>query len=95
MKKVLISFVLALLPVLESGASVKIGSLYYNLDTNKKTAEVASYQEDKYEGDITIPAEISYHGTTYRVAASLQLSCPQDWKALARRHSWPAQNSPP
>lgn len=69
MKKVLISFVLALLPVLESGASVKIGSLYYNLDTNKKTAEVASYQEDKYEGDITIPAEISYQGTTYRVTA--------------------------
>ncbi len=69
MKKVLISFVLALLPVLESGASVKIGSLYYNLDTNKKTAEVAPYQDNKYEGDITIPAEISYQGTTYRVTA--------------------------
>lgn len=69
MKKVLISFVLALLPVLESGASVKIGSLYYNLEASNRTAEVAPFQEDKYEGDITIPAEISYQGTTYRVTA--------------------------
>lgn len=69
MKKVLITFVLALLPVLESAASVKIGSLYYNLNSSKKTAEVAPYQDNKYEGDITIPAEVTYDHVTYRVTA--------------------------
>jgi len=69
MKKICLSFLLAFLLVLESGASVKIGSLYYNLNSSKKTAEVAPYQGDKYEGDVSIPAEVSYQGTTYRVTA--------------------------
>lgn len=69
MKKVLISFLLACLPFLESGASVKIGSLYYNLNSSKKTAEVAPYQNNKYEGDISIPSEVTSDGVTYRVTA--------------------------
>lgn len=69
MKKICLSFLLAFLLVLESGASVKIGSLYYNLNSSKKTAEVAPYQDNKYEGDISIPSEVTSDGVTYRVTA--------------------------
>lgn len=68
MKKTFLSLLLACLPLLVS-ASVKIGSLYYNLEASGKTAEVAVYPDERYAGDITIPAEVTYGGTTYRVTA--------------------------
>ncbi len=43
MKKSLLSFVLALLPIVASADPVKIGDLWYNLIPKSGVAEVAPY----------------------------------------------------
>ena len=46
---------------------VQIGDLYYNLDAERKTAEVISNDGDKYSGDIMIPSSVTYNNATYSV----------------------------
>ena len=46
---------------------VQIGDLYYNLDVAKKTAEVA--KNNSANGDIVIPASVTYNSVTYSVTS--------------------------
>ena len=56
---------------------VKIGDLYYNLDTSTKAAEVTSPDPNvggSYSGDIVIPSTVTYRGTTYNVTSIGELA---------------------
>ena len=46
---------------------VEIGGIYYNLDSNAKTAEVTYNYNDSYSGIINIPSSITYNGINYIV----------------------------
>ena len=48
--------------------NVKIGKLRYNLDDEKKTAEVIS-SSNYYSGDIVIPSSVEYKTITYNVTS--------------------------
>ncbi len=50
-------------------ASVKIGKLYYYLDSSTKTAEVTYPSSGKYSGEITIPSTVTYQSNTYSVTS--------------------------
>ncbi len=56
-------------------ATIKIGDLYYNLDTSAKTAEVASQDGNStsnssyVSGDLVIPSSIESDGVTYSVTS--------------------------
>ena len=68
MKQSVFQFVLAVLVALFSlhaNASVEINGVYYNLDTDTKTAEVTNGV--LYSGDVVIPDSVKYEGTFYRV----------------------------
>ena len=67
MKTKLICLILAMFQLTALAQRVKVGNLYYNLSKDSKTAEVAPYDEKKYEGNITIPASVEYEGTSYQV----------------------------
>jgi hypothetical protein len=60
----LLSFIL--FPLLIS-AQVEIDGIFYNLDSSMKTAEVTKWQENQYNGEITIPSSVTYKGTEYHV----------------------------
>jgi len=49
-------------------ASVKIDGIYYNLDTENKTAEV-TYHPWKYEGNIILPKSVIHDGFEYIVTS--------------------------
>lgn len=65
-----------LLATLASSAAVKIDGIYYKLYSTDKTAIVtnsedgsSSYTPKDYSGDVVIPKEVTYEGTTYTVTA--------------------------
>ena len=67
MKKQLFLLVFMLLP-LTGSAAVKIDGIYYNLDSDAKTAEVTRRQpRGSYTGDIIIPTTVVYEDTNYSV----------------------------
>lgn len=67
MKRLLLLFSLAI-PLLAHAYDVQIGGIYFNLDSNTRTATVTGSSDgSKYSGDITIPAAISSGGITYSV----------------------------
>lgn len=71
MKKIYLRRTLFILCTLLGTLSVhaydaKIDGICYNLDNNYKTATV-TYGSAIYSGNISIPNEIEYNGTTYRV----------------------------
>ena len=76
MKKILSFFILMLLPMV-AGAYTKIDGIYYNFDTNAKTATVTYYSsgnryqdnKDAYSGDVIIPAKVNYKGAGYSVTS--------------------------
>ena len=66
MKRALL-FILIFLPMLASAQdAVKIDGIYYNLDSEAKTAEVTS-NPNQYEGDIAIPSSVNHEGVDYSV----------------------------
>jgi hypothetical protein len=70
MKKKLSLLLLALLvPMLACADAVEINGLYYNLISKAKVAEVTKHPNHPkgYKGKITIPDEVRYGGTTYKV----------------------------
>lgn len=67
-KKIFLLLSLILSPLLIS-AQVEIGGIFYNLDPNMKTAEVNKWQENQYNGEITIPSSLIYEGTEYNVTS--------------------------
>ena len=71
MKKQLLLLVMMLLPMMAMAFDAKIDDVYYNLNTELKTAEVtfATFTGGNYSGEITIPKEVIYGDITYSVTA--------------------------
>lgn len=67
MKKFLICIVTILLPMVAKSQSVKIGNLYYSLNSDK-TATVVS-GTNNYEGEFEIPESITYNDISYSVTS--------------------------
>ena len=68
MKKLLFLLICTMLFPVAASASVEIDGIYYNLDTENKTAEVARYDKKyKYQGDIVIPSTVTDEGVKYSV----------------------------
>ena len=67
MKRALL-FILVFLPMLASADAVEISGIYYNLDSEAKTAEVTSSGRN-YVGEIVIPESVTYEGTEHRVTS--------------------------
>ena len=60
MKKSILLIALMLLPLVASAEEVEIDGLWYNLDTNEKTAQVIQYKNNvKYSGDVVIPETVT------------------------------------
>ena len=59
----LFAFVLSLTSWAET-----IDGIYYELDASNKTASVTS-GDDKYSGEVVIPATVSYESVTYSVTS--------------------------
>ncbi|MBR4842823.1 MAG: leucine-rich repeat domain-containing protein [Bacteroidaceae bacterium] len=51
----------------QSDSSMSVGGIYYSLDGNK--AVVTNQKGVKYQGEIIIPATITYNGNTYTVTS--------------------------
>ena len=80
MKRTLL-FIMAFLPMLASADAIEIDGIYYNLDSEAKTAEVTSrpnqYESDvdipsssnQYKGDVAIPESVTYDVVVYSVTS--------------------------
>ena len=68
MKKVFITIIVMLLPLLVNAESVIINGINYKLDSSTKEATVIG-SKDGYSGNITIPSQVSYNGYTYIVTS--------------------------
>ena len=68
MKKILLLFVVFLLPLLASAYDFKSGGIYYNIvDNNTVSVTYGKSQYSSYSGDIVIPRQVTYNGKTYYV----------------------------
>ena len=69
MKRALL-FILVFMPMLASADAVEISGIYYNLDSEAKTAEVTS-SPDFYLGkqEVVIPESVTFEGTEHRVTS--------------------------
>ena len=71
MKKLLLLFAVALLPICASAQTVLIDRIYYELNSTDKTAKVTgkpySYYDDTYFGNVIIPHSVTYDDITYNV----------------------------
>ena len=72
MKKVLLSFLLTLLPMLASAETVEIDGIWYNLITKINEAEVTrnpniNDNTGSYSGSVAFPPSITHNGVTYNV----------------------------
>lgn len=65
MKHFLPSLIFLMLPFSAKAEEVEIGGLYYDLNSEKLTAEVVI--NDQAEGDIVIPESVEYQGNEYQV----------------------------
>ena len=52
-----------------SAYDVKIDGIYYNLNSEGKTAEVTTKWDDNYSGEVIIPSSITVEGQEYTVAS--------------------------
>ena len=70
MRKQLFLLVFMLLPLAVSAEKVEIDGIFYNLNSDAKTAEVTTNSTyGGYSGDIVIPASISYNEVDYNVTS--------------------------
>ena len=75
MKKLLISFILMLLPMVASAYDAQIDGIYYNFNTTDKTATVTFLyynsvnNQSAYSGAVVIPEKVTYNGVTYSVTS--------------------------
>lgn len=77
MKKLLLLFMMILLPMVASADAVEIDGIYYNLITKGKVAEVAQ-NPNNYSGSVEIPESVTYEGVNYSVTtigASAFMNC--------------------
>ncbi len=75
MKKYILPFLLALLPLMATASPVWIDGIYYNLSTEAGVAEVTNSLggsedgEGSYSGDVVIPASFTHGGIDYSVTS--------------------------
>ncbi|MDY3674739.1 MAG: leucine-rich repeat domain-containing protein [Prevotella sp.] len=73
MKKLIVFLFSLILSVVFSTSAlaydVKIDGIYYNLNSEGKTAEVTSKWDDKYSGEVIIPSSITVEGKEYTVTS--------------------------
>ena len=67
MKKLFLSTLLLALPLLANAFDCQLDGIYYNLNSEEKTAEVAS--GNNYTGDVVIPEKFTYKGVEYSVTS--------------------------
>ena len=73
MKKILFLFVMALPSMMINAETVEIDGIYYNLDSENKTADVTYRRGIRpnikyyYSGDVVIPSTVNYENTQYSV----------------------------
>ena len=68
MKQIIISLLMALLPMVAMADAVEINGIYYNLVSKTKTAEVTS-NPNKYQGAVNIPSSVIYNNMEYSVTS--------------------------
>ncbi len=68
MKQIIISLLMALLPMVAMADAVEIDGIYYNLVSKTKEAEVTS-NPNKYQGAVNIPSSVIYNNTEYSVTS--------------------------
>ncbi len=69
MKKLLLLFVLMLLPMVANADAVEIDGIYYNLVSKAEVAEVTKMPSGKYTGDVVIPEKVNHEGVDYDVTS--------------------------
>ncbi len=75
MKKFQLLFLLMLLPLVASAYDAKIDGIYYNFNTEDKTAGVtyryyySSDNRNAYSGDVVIPEKVTYNEVEYSVTS--------------------------
>lgn len=71
MKKSILFFLLALLPMLASAYDAYIGGIYYNLNPETKKAIVTYKNQNynSYSGTVVIPSSVTYNGNEYSVTS--------------------------
>ena len=68
MKKFLLFFVLALLPLLANADAMEIDGIYFDLNTETKEAKVTK-NPNYYSGEVTIPDKVTYESVDYSVTS--------------------------
>ena len=68
MKHLFSTFILLILPILVKADDIRIGDFYYSLDAKTNEATIVKPYYDAVTS-ITIPATVTYSGTTYSVAS--------------------------
>lgn len=68
-RKIIITVVAILMPLMASAYNAEINGFYYNLNYSKKTAAItwAEGSNSVYTGKVTIPSEVDYNGQTFSV----------------------------
>ncbi len=69
MKKLILFFLLMLVPMVTSADAIEIDGIYYKLIVKGKVAEVTKKTSGYYAGDIVIPKKVSYNGAEYSVTS--------------------------
>ena len=69
MKQVFISILLMFMPIVASAGTVEIDGIYYNLNSETKTAEVTGYNAEKYSEAVVIPESVLSKDVTYSVTS--------------------------
>ena len=68
MKKLILSLLTVLLPLVAFADAVEIDGIYYDLVTKAKEAIVTN-NPNKYSGSVNIPASVTYNGVEYSVTS--------------------------
>jgi len=68
MKKLFFFMILMVLPLVVSAYDCQVDGIYYNLNSEEKTAEVTS-GDTKYSDSVTIPEKFTYDGVDYSVTS--------------------------
>ena len=68
MKKLILSLLTVLLPLVAFADAVEIDGIYYDLVTKAKEA-IVTKNPNKYSGSVNIPASVTYNGVEYSVTS--------------------------
>ena len=74
MKKLFLSLILMVLPLVVSAYDAEVDGIYYKLNSSSKTAAVTYQTRDKgyksdYSGSVNIPDKFTFNGVEYSVTS--------------------------